>query len=108
MIIRLDLVWSDDDESQFEKILKTSFSNLERTFKAMVASPQQNITTLFSTICSNYYGKLKRNKKKNYRTGKLKKNKKKKRSCRKKISNDHVAPQVGQKYQTMIENMYNV
>ena len=58
MIIRLDLVWSDDDESQFEKILKTSFSNLERTFKAMVASPQQNITTLFSTICSNYYGKL--------------------------------------------------
>ena len=63
MIIRLDLVWSDDDESQFEKILKTSFSNLERTFKAMVASPQQNITTLFSTICSNYYGKLKKEKK---------------------------------------------
>ena len=60
MIIRLDLVWSDDDESQFEKILKTSLSNLERTFKAMVASPQQNITTLFSTICSNYYGKLKK------------------------------------------------
>ena len=102
MIIRLDLVWSDDDESQFEKILKTSFSNLERTFKAMVASPQQNITTLFSTICSNYYGKLK---KKCYGAGKLKK---KLRSCRKKISNDHVAPQVGQKYQTMIENMYNV
>ena len=70
MIIRLDLVWSDDDESQFEKILKTSFSNLERTFKAMVASPQQNITTLFSTICSNYYGKLK---KKCYGAGKLKK-----------------------------------
>ena len=98
MIIRLDLVWSDDDESQFEKMLKTSFSKLERTFKAMVASPQQNITTLFSTICSNYYGKLEKKmlrsweaQKKSYRAGKLKK----KRSCRKKISNDHVAPQVG-------------
>ena len=63
MIIILDLVWFDDNESQFEKILKTSFSNLERTFKAMVASPQQNITTLFSTICSNYYGNLLKKKK---------------------------------------------
>ena len=94
MIIRLDLVWSDDDESQFEKILKTSFSNLERTFKAMVASPQQNITTLFSTICSNYYGKLRKKRKKKLQNWKAKK-KQKKRSCRKKISNDHVAPQVG-------------
>ena len=93
MIIRLDLVWSDDDESQFEKILKTSFLNLERTFKAMVASPQQNITTLFSTIYSNYYGKLEKKKTKlqNWKAQK----KTKKRSCRKKISNDHVAPQVG-------------
>ena len=103
MIIRLDLVWSDDDESQFEKILKTSFSNLERTFKAMVASPQQNITTLFSTICSNYYGKLKKRgkkKKKMLRSWEAQKKvteleSSKKRSCRKKISNDHVAPQVG-------------
>ena len=83
MIIRLDLVWSDDDESQFEKILKTSLSNLERTFKAMVASPQQNITTLFSTICSNYYGKLEKKmlrsweaQKKKLQNWKAKKNKK--------------------------------
>ena len=68
----------------------------------MVASPQHNITTLFSTICSNYYRKLHKKKQlgSNYPA---QKKQKKKRSSRKKISNDHVAPQVGQRYQTMIE-----
>ena len=94
-----------DDEFPFENILKT-FSNYNRTLQGSGGFPPNRslFCLMLSTICSDYcdlpLGSYKKKSQEEPRQDLW--------SSRKKISIDHVAPQVGQKYQTMIEHMYTV
>ena len=96
-----------DDECPFEKILKT-FSNYNRTLQGSGGFPPNRslFCLMLSTICSDYcdlpLGSYKKKSQEEPRQDLW--------SSRKKISIDHVAPQVGHKYQyqTMIEHMYTV
>ena len=94
-----------DDEFPFENILNT-FSNYNRTLQGSGGFPPNRslFCLMLSTICSDYcdlpLGSYKKKSQEEPRQDLW--------SSRKKISIDHVAPQVGQKYQTMIEHMYTV
>ena len=83
------------------------FQIITEHYKALVASPQTDhyfawcsVTTICSDYCDLPLGSYKKKSQEEPRQDLW--------SSRKKISIDHVAPQVGQKYQTMIEHMYTV
>ena len=94
-----------DDECPFENILNP-FSNYNRTLQGSGGFPPNRslFCLMLSTICSDYcdlpLGSYKKKSQEEPRQDLW--------SSRKKISIDHVAPQVGHKYQTMIEHMYAV
>ena len=92
-----------DDEFLFENILKTFFK-LEQNITRLWWLPPKQITSLLDA--QYYLFQLLW-----FGIGKLQEEEEPRQdlwSSRKKISIDHVAPQVGQKYQTMIEHMYTV